>query len=431
FATIGAASAQADGTIVAMKGGDRSSSNSVTGSTNYAAPLSGALFEYTTGNPTSSGTTWTAFPSVPNAAGQAQVTVPNGIYYVRERSPGADFSDFGPVQELSYSGNQPYVARVNVQNNQTSYAFPHYNTSGNPANWNPTNSGSASNNGSPFINVRNNGSLPPSCGLNVLLVLDRSGSIYNYRNTYRNAALEFISKLNGTPTQVGIASFSNSVNSYQPAQGNSSMYQSPLSLANPGSASTLNGVINNIYNSPSGSTNWDGALQAAAASKSFTPNPGPGQTANPDLVVFITDGNPTSSEANTNSSNDDLIELTAGMASANLVKNQASRPGQKVKLLAIGVGTGVTADNLRVVSGPDEGVDQDYAVPTIPELGAFLTELAATQCGARVYVRKLVQGQSGNQAGWYFTATDPRPGQSPTYLDDNRATHSSGVPPVI
>jgi len=431
MAAIGVASAAADGTIVVMKGGDRSASNSVTGATNYASAASGSLFEYTTGTPTLPATVWTQFPGATNASGQASAVVPAGTYYVREKTAGTGFTNFGPVSSLSYNGAQPYVARVTVQNNQTTYAFPHSNTSGTPSSWTPGNSGSSSNNGSPFINVRDNGTLPSGCGTNILLVLDRSGSIDPYKDQYEAAAKQFVSSLNGTPTQIGIVSFNSDVNSYQPAQGNSSFYQSPLSLANPASANTLNTVIGNIYNSPDSLTNWDGVLQAAAQSKSFTPDATTGQTANPDMVVFITDGNPTTSEVNTSSSNEDLINLSSGIASANLVKNQASRPGMKVKLMAIGVGNGVTLDNLKVVSGPDEGVDGDYAAPTIPQLGDFLSELAASQCGARVYVRKQITGQAANQPGWSYTATDPRPGKTPTYLDGNRTTHSSGNPPVI
>ncbi len=428
---LAASSAQADGTIVATKGGDRSTSANVSGATTYASPVSGAVFEYTTGNPTLPATTWTAFPSATGANGQASVTVPNGITYVREKTPATGFTNFGPVTNLSFNGSQPYVARVNVQNGQTSYAFPHTNTDNNPTNWTPTNGGSATNNGSPFINVRDNSTLPPGCGTNILLVLDRSGSIEPYKDTYKAAAKEFVSQLNGTPTQIGIVSFNNAVNSYQPATGNASFYQSPLSLANAGSAATLNTKIDNVYNAPENLTNWDGVLQAASQAKSFTPDAGTGQSANPDLVVFITDGNPTTSNVSTSGSNEDLINLTSGMASANLVKNQTGRAGFKTKMLAIGVGDGVTIDNLKVVSGPDEGVDGDYAAPTIPQLQAFLSELAASQCGARVYVRKLLAGGNTNQAGWFYTAVDPRPGKTPTYQDNNRATHSSGNPPVI
>ncbi|HTU14734.1 MAG TPA: VWA domain-containing protein [Solirubrobacterales bacterium] len=427
---VGAASASADGTLIVTKGGDRSASANVSGATTYASPVQGAVFEYTTGDPTSPATTWTALPATA-ANGQASATLAAGTYYVREKTGGTGFSNFGPVQSLSFNGSQPYVARVTIQNNQTTYAFPHSNTSGTPANWTPTNSGSATNNGSPFINVRDNDTLPPGCGTNILLVLDRSGSIDPFKDEYEEAAKEFVSELNGTPTQIGITSFNSSVNSYQPAVGDSDFYHSPLDLSVAGSAATLNSTIENIYSAPEDLTNWDGALKAASQAKGFTANASTGQTTNPDMVVFITDGNPTTSEVNTSGSNEDLINLTSGMASANLVKNQTGRAGKKLKMLAIGVGNGVTIDNLKAVSGPVEGVDGDYAAPTIPELQSFLSELAASQCGARVFVRKRITGDNANKPNWFYTATDPRPGKTPTYQDGNRATHSSGAPPVI
>ncbi len=63
------------------------------------------------------------------------------------------------------------------------------------------------------------------CGTNFLLVLDRSGSINSLRTQYEAAAKAFVNKLAGTPTQIGIISFSSSVNSYSPATGNCQLLQ--------------------------------------------------------------------------------------------------------------------------------------------------------------------------------------------------------------
>ena len=429
FAALAAASADANGDLVVMKGGDRTATNSAQGSPNYATPVEGALFEYTQGNPTLPATLWTAFSATTGVNGQATESLPAGIYYVREKTAGPGFTNYGPVHNLNHSGLQPYVARVQVENNQTTYSYPHTNTDSNPSNWSPTRDGNSSNNGSPFINARDNEDFPPNCGTNILLVLDRSGSIDPYKNTYKAAAQAFVNQLNGTPTQIGIISFNADVNSYSPATGNSSFYHSPLDLSVAGNAATLNATIDDIYNSPNDLTNWDGVLNAASQAKGFTPNVNTGQSANPDVVAFITDGNPTTDEVNDTSTS--LIELTSGMASANKVKNQAGRPGYKTKMLAIGVGNGVTPANLKAVSGPIEGVDGDYATPTVAELQSFLSELAAAQCGGRVYIRKHLEGDATNQSAWGYTADDPRQGFSASYLDDDRFTHASGNPPVI
>ena len=288
--------------------------------------------------------------------------------------------------------------------------------------------------GSPFINVRDNAPFPNSCGLNILLVLDRSGSISGNETNFANAAKAFVTSLNGTPSQIGIISFSagsstppltGGVNSYQDASGTASMTRAPLSLATPGNSTLLNTTIDNVYTGVSGGTNWDLALQKASQAAGFSPDIITGQTTRPDVVVFLTDGNPTarSTTGSDTGSNVHLLDLTAGMSSANSVKNVLARGSTKVKLYGLGVGHGVTADNLKVVSGPTAG--EDFDTPTIPQLQAKLQELAAKSCGARLYVRKRLEGNATNQSGWNFTGSASS--GTATYLDGNRATHTTST----
>ncbi|MBK5111675.1 MAG: VWA domain-containing protein, partial [Thermoleophilia bacterium] len=425
-----AASASATGDLVVTKGGDRTATNNAQGDPSYADAVDGALFEYTTDN-TLPQTGWTDFSAVTDANGQATESLSADTYFVREKTAGTEFTNFGPVQTLSYNNPQPYVARVTVVDGQTTFAYPHTNNLElDPNFWTPNNTGNgpigeARNNGSPFLNVRDNGTAPAVCGINILLVLDRSASITPYEASYRAAAKAFVDNLTGTPTQIGIISFASDVDSY--TGGVSPLSHSPLELTTT-NALTLNGTIDNIYNSTGTSTNWDGALNAASQAKGFTPDAITGQTANPDQVVFITDGNPTIDDVT--DTNEQLIELTSGMASANKVKSESGRGTNKLKMLAIGVdneaGSAPTAANLKVVSGPVEGVEGDYATPTITQLNSFLAELAATECGARVFVRKHLSTDPTNQPDWSYTATDPRPGQTPTYLDDDNSTHDNG-----
>ena len=434
LALLGSTAAAAhatDGTIKAIKGGDRKVDE--TSNRSYALPVGGALFEYTSSaakaaDPASTG--WTAFPSVTGASGTATVSVPAGTYFVRERTVPAGFSNFGPVKSLYFnpssdvpSAARPYVAKVKVEHGEVTEAYPNRSASSDPDDWYKTYGGDS---GSPFVNVRDNQSFPTSCGVNILLVLDRSGSIEPFKSTYRDAAKAFVDGLAGTPTQIGILSFSagsNGVNSYQDGSGSSSLTRSPLDLGAAGSAAALNDTIDDVYASPSGGTNWDRALQKASQAKGFSANAATGQTANPDVVVFITDGNPTarSTDGSDSGSDVDLIDLTAGMASANLVKSQQARALTKLKLYALGVGSGVTADNLKAVSGPVLG--EDYETPTLAQLTAKLKELAARTCGARVFVRKRVAGSAADQPNWGFTATSN--GGSVSYLDGNRRTHAT------
>ena len=94
------------------------------------------------------------------------------------------------------------------------------------------------------------------------------------------------------------------------------------------------------------------------------------------------------------------------MASANLVKSKQARALTKLKMYALGVGSGVTPDNLKAVSGPVAG--EDYETPTVAQLTAKLKELAARTCGARVFVRKRLAGNGADQADWGFSASEQR-----------------------
>ena len=147
----------------------------------------------------------------------------------------------------------------------------------------------------------------------------------------------------------------------------------------------------------------------------------PARRTNPDGVVFITDGNPTVNDTDQggNGSDVSLFDLTAGMASANKVKNQDGRPlvpgpgDRKVQMFAIGVdneaGSAPTAANLKVVSGPVEGVDGDYATPTITQLNTSWPSSPRPSAVPGSIVRKHITSETGTQQDWLYTAATFRP----------------------
>ena len=146
---------------------------------------------------------------------------------------------------------------------------------------------------------------------------------------------------------------------------------------------SLNATIDAVYNNTAGGTNWDAGLQLAISSGS-------------NLVVFITDGNPTARNGDTGSTNlVNLEDVEYGIASANSVKNA----GQTI--WAVGVANtaegGITPTNLELVSGPG-----DFFTADLSNVQAALKALANQLCGSRIHVRKLVGGQP--QTGWSFTA---------------------------
>ncbi len=393
--------AQANGTLKVTKGGDRVVGNNTL--TGYAAGLPGAQFEYATN---ATFTTGVGTLPLTDATGVSTISLPAGTYWVREKTPpaGVTWSAVNSLWFNESSGNpsssRAYVAKVVIANSQTTEAFPNRTLTS------QTNAGGT---GSPFVNIRQNAVFPDRCGLKLLLVLDRSGSIGAYKDSYAAAATAFVDALDNTPTELGIINFNNALNGVAPL--------APVSLNGGLGAAQARANIASVYNSPTGLTNWDVALQAAAQATNFSGG------SRPDMVVFITDGNPTTNEtSSTGNGNVSLIDLTTGIASANLVKSRAVGAGT-VKMLAVGVGAGVTEENLKVVSGPN--LDDDYAVSSVDALKGKLQEIAARTCGTRIHIRKRITGSAADQAGWKFAASSTTLGITPAFKDGDRTTHGS------
>jgi hypothetical protein len=368
------------GTITASAGGLRTTTNIDSG---YAAPISGVGFQKApwTSNPAAA--SWSTL-CTSGASGTCQSPILSaGRYLVRE-APGAAPAGWRALTEAAWGGGstgsspiRPYVGDVTVNGNVT----VHPSTTWSPTSPPPSSSG-------PFLVAKDNPPLPERCGLDVLLLLDRSGSIAPQKDTYRDAARQFVSSLSNTPTRLKISSFSDDTSADQ---------SSFLDLQDSGDVATANSKINGVYSSPEGSTNWDGGMNLASR-------------AGVDVVVFITDGNPTYRDTSTGTSSGgvvDLLDLTAGVASANKVKTIGKSSGTGATILAVGAGTGVTAGNLAAVSGPIAG--EDYVTSSVAGLDDKLQEIANKLCGARIHVRKLTD--EGNtlspKAGWTFAAGKP------------------------
>jgi uncharacterized repeat protein (TIGR01451 family) len=250
-----------------------------------------------------------------------------------------------------------------------------------------------------------NPGLPPRCGINVMLVLDKSGSIQSSGATQkvRDAASAFLTSLSGTGSKVSITDFSTSA---QKQVGYTTVTADSI-------ADTFDPYLTNDYN-PSGWTNWEDAFQKVAAANAAGPVA--------DLVVFITDGDPT---AHDNPPGSPITGLTEGDVSAmrpaadeaDVVKGQGSH------VFAVGVGAAVTkptsARRLTAISGfdqlpPTSFSDADYTlVENFDDLAAALRKVATELCQASVTVTKVVDEGDGKykpDPGWKFTAkvsTDP------------------------
>ena len=97
-----------------------------------------------------------------------------------------------------------------------------------------------------------NPDLPPRCGIDVVLVLDKSGSIASsgQTETVRKATRAFLAALAGTGAKVAIVDFSSSAANPVPYTT-----VTAASIAN-----TFEPYLKNQYN-PSGYTNWQAAFK--------------------------------------------------------------------------------------------------------------------------------------------------------------------------
>ena len=251
-----------------------------------------------------------------------------------------------------------------------------------------------------------NDDLPPRCGINVMLVLDESGSIAssNATEAVRSATRAFLDALSGTGASVAITDFSTTA-----------QLQVDYTTVTPESvANVFDPYIDDRYD-PNGWTNWQAAFDTVHASNA---KPG-GKKA--DLVVFITDGDPTA--RNTADRTADGPDggrrggAGAGRREADLVKEQGSH------VFALGVGAAVTkptsARRLTAVSGFDQFPEEDFEkadytlVEDFDDLAQALRDIAIALCRASVTVTKQVDEGDGvfrPAAGWDFTADVTVPG---------------------
>ncbi len=351
----------ASNSITARKGGVR-----VPGQNNantYVSGVDGATFEVATNSTFTSGLAdLCTTSSTPGPLGTCTVSnVTNGTKWVREKTSPAGWDK---ITTVAYGGG-PSGPNPDVAYNESTGNL----TGGTSATtrW--------------FMNRMTN---PPlavdTCGLKIGLLLDKSQSISGFQDDYIEAAQGFVSSLANTPTQMKLWSFGINAQTYN----GGSFYD----LANGADVTSANTQIENVYNNLESGTNWDVGLQAVG-------------NAGLDVLFVITDGNPIMWQGNTSGTTVDLIDVEAGVASANLVKSF----GQRV--VSVGVGN-LTATNISLLSGPTQG--SDYFVGSVAELQQTLNDLAKSLCGGSLTVKKEVKtGPGANDfavaPGWAFNAS--------------------------
>lgn len=254
-----------------------------------------------------------------------------------------------------------------------------------------------------------NPSLTQACGLDIALVIDNSLSIDSGEmNQMKTALTSFVDALSGTPTEFSVTRFSTSAQVVQGFSGN---------------ATTVKAAINGVSTS-SGYTNWEDALIKA---NSTLPN-----RTNPNLVIFATDGDPTTSNTvgglDTDQPN---AHLSPAISAANTIKTGGTR------ILALGIGlSGSSIDRLKSVSGPNANtgsvLTSDVISSNFSTLAADLAAFASQTCGGTITTQKLIDADGNLQttndqspaSGWMF---DVNGGSNP----DATSTDSNGLTPAV
>jgi len=204
-----------------------------------------------------------------------------------------------------------------------------------------------------------------SCGADVALVVDSSGSVDATELGLMQTAFDgFVDAfLPATPTQMAVVEFDRSAKVLQGFTGNAVALHAALGELESGRR-----------------TNWqDGLLKAR--------NLFPYRSA-PDLIVFASDGRP--NRRNGTKEVDRAAALEAAIAEADAAKAAGAR------IIAIGIGDGLRVDKLEAIASDSADVyttDFDSLAATLAELAGALCTAPGPSCGADV---ALVVDSSGS-----------------------------------
>src|SRR3954447_16303824 len=248
-----------------------------------------------------------------------------------------------------------------------------------------------------------NPDLVASCGLDIHMILDESGSVGIHAGVVRRAFNAFTSALNNAGSRIAVSEFWTVAD--LPLSG--AARDTYTTVTDATRADIFGPYINDDYQ-PNGATNWEDGLRMG---RYFLPRPSAQQ---PHLTVFITDGDPTEAIKDTVSESDyqttvplgplqvqELLDSNrakdAAVPNANAIKGQGSH------ILAIAVGSGLSSqsslERIEDVSGDDVfsgfgtfdiTTDDVYRVADFDDLEAALREAAFGLCAPSITVRKLV-----------------------------------------
>ncbi len=238
---------------------------------------------------------------------------------------------------------------------------------------------------------------PPSrCGRRILILVDQSGSITNAgaQQTVRNAVSSFIQGFQGTPGQIAVNGFGNGLKQISGPYGT---YYDTLNDSSGKMAQLLNTTIPALQFNEW--TNWHAGIQSAygvpAANGNFSYH-----DYVPDMVVFVTDGDPTRHLTETGASSD-APGTTAYDTHAAYAANAANLARELGVQDVIGVlvsnanSTGSVNRLASVVGGtkwdgqfPGNAAVADYFAGSFSQLGGIIQSITARECGGALTIQK-------------------------------------------
>jgi prepilin-type N-terminal cleavage/methylation domain-containing protein len=272
---------------------------------------------------------------------------------------------------------------------------------------------------------------PPSrCGGTIVMVLDSSGSVPGQGGgtQLKDAAIQFMEAFKGTPTRFGILGFDYSAypiypsaaGSYFALLDNTAQVNAATSAVN---AMTwdkkwYSGIPGNGYG-----TNWEHGLYLPFWAPDDVPWP-----STPDLVVFVTDGDPNRKMVGTNGASDRVYYYEEAVNPAIMRADRAVAAGAKIIGVLVGnaSSSSASAARLKQVVGPVEfnaaanggagnAAQATFFKASFVNAATVMKQIMAAQCGGTITVQKRIQlngvleDPPTNTSWEYSTDTGSRP----------------------
>lgn len=210
-----------------------------------------------------------------------------------------------------------------------------------------------------------NPKLSDACGLDIMLVMDRSGSIDATEMAQMNtAAKSFVDAfLPSTPTLMGVVNFDYNGVLDQPLTSNVTDIKAKIDTPSLGG----------------GLTNWEDAILKAKAELEGANDRA--DATHPDLLIMFSDGDPTTS-------NGPLSDMDDAVVAANGAKTSSAT--MPIRILGVGIGSGVTVSSFEKITNgvgtssivPPDGItkDTDVIMADFGSLATTLGNLANALC---------------------------------------------------